>query len=397
MTASSDPDNVYLDNIYLDNIYLDNIYLDNNATTPIAPEVLDAMAPCLKANFGNPSSIHAHGQKARRALDIAREQVAKLIGADPEEIIFTSGGTEANNLALLGTSSHHSHIISQKTEHPAILETLTHLESKGMRTTLLDVDNTGIISEDDLKNAIDEKTGLISIMTANNDTGTIFPIAKLAAIAKSKGVLFHTDGVQALAKTGIDVRANNVDMASFASHKIYGPKGVGALYVKRGTRLQGISFGGSQENRRRAGTENIAGIVGFGAACEIARNRLETDEKRIGTLKAKLELFLTKALDGTAIHGPKEQRLPGTTNVTIRGIEGETLLMAMDMSGISISVGSACHAESKLPSHVLSAMGVSDEDSRSSIRLSIGRYNSEAEIDKTITSLKEILERLRNR
>ncbi len=376
-----------------------NIYLDNNATTPLDPEVLEAMLPYFKGTFGNPSSIHTHGQQARRGLDIAREQAALIINADPEEIIFASGATEANNMAILGHQQallpKRPHILTSVIEHYAVLNPVAHLDRNGLaQVSYAVVDSDGVINPDQYISALQNQVTLVSVMAANNDVGTIQSFAKLADSAAASGAVFHTDAVQAVGKIPLDVSRSNIHMLSFSAHKIYGPKGVGALYVKRGTRIAPIVFGGHQEYRKRAGTESLANIVGFGKACELARQRLAADATAIGALKEELENRL-RNISGVTIHGAAAPRLVGTTNVSFEGIEGETLLMAMDLRGISIATGSACNSESKDPSHVLTAMGVPPPLARRTIRFSIGRTNTREDILQTVATLTSILERLR--
>ena len=377
----------------------ENIYLDNNATTPMDPEVLEAMLPYLKDTFGNPSSIHTHGQQARRGLDIAREQTALIIGANPEEITFTSGATEANNMAILGHQQvllpQKAHLLTSVIEHYTVLNPVAYLDRSGLAdVSYAIVDRNGVINLEQFTSALQNHVTLVSVMAANNDVGTIQPFAKLADLAASNRVVFHTDAVQAVGKIPIDVSQIPIHMLSFSAHKIYGPKGVGALYVKPGTHIAPIVFGGHQEFCRRAGTESLANIVGFGKACELAHKRLAADTATIGALKDELENRLLN-INGVTIHGATAPRLAGTTNASFAGIEGEALLMAMDLRGISISTGSACNSESNDPSHVLSAMSIPASLARSAIRFSIGRTNTREEIHYAIKTLISILNRLR--
>ena len=377
----------------------EEIYLDHNATTPVDPEVLEAMLPYFKGTFGNPSSIHAHGQQARRGLDIAREQAALIIGANPEEIIFTSGATEANNMAILGHQQamlpKKAHILTSTIDHYAVLNPVAHLDRNGLaEVSYAVVDRNGIINLEQFTSALQNHVTLVSVMAANNDVGTIQPFAELAEIAAANGAIFHSDAVQAVGKVPLNVSRIPIHMLSFSAHKIYGPKGVGALYIKRGTHIDPIIFGGHQESCKRAGTESLANIVGFGKACELAHIRMATDNAAIAALKEELENRL-RNINGVSIHGTAAPRLAGTTNASFAGIEGETLLMAMDLQGISIATGSACNSESNTPSHVLTAMGVPASLARSTIRFSIGRTNTRTEIRQAVETLITILERLR--
>ena len=377
----------------------EDIYLDHNATTPVDPEVLEAMLPYLKDVFGNPSSIHAPGRQARRGLNIAREQTALIIGANPEEITFTSGATEANNMAILGHQQallpKRAHILTSTIEHYSVLNPVAHLDRSGLAdVSYAVVDRNGVINLDQFTSALQNRVTLVSVMAANNDVGTIQPFAELADIAVLNGAVFHSDAVQAVGKVPLDVSRFPIHMLSFSAHKIYGPKGVGALYVKRGTYIAPIVFGGHQESRKRAGTESLANIIGFGKACELAYNRLTADSAAIGALKDELENRL-RNINGVTIHGTAAPRLAGTTNASFAGIEGETLLMAMDLRGISIATGSACNSETNAPSHVLSAMGVPASLARSTIRFSIGRTNTLKEIRQVVEILISILDHLR--
>ena len=377
----------------------ENIYLDNNATTPVDPEVLEAMLPYFKNVFGNPSSIHAHGQQARRGLDIAREQTALIINADPEEIIFTSGATEANNMAILGHQQalqpKRAHILTSAVEHYAVLNPVAHLDRGGLaKVSYAVVNRDGVINLDQFISALQNHVTLVSVMAANNDVGTIQPFEKLADLAASNGAVFHTDAVQAVGKIPLDVSRTSIHMLSFSAHKIYGPKGVGALYVKRGTHIAPIVFGGHQESRKRAGTEALANIVGFGKACELAYQRLAADTATIAALKDELEHRL-RNISGVTIHGATAPRLAGTTSASFAGIEAETLLMAMDLRGISIATGSACSSEAHDPSHVLTAMGVPASLARQTIRFSIGHSNTREDIRRAVEVLISILDRLR--
>lgn len=376
-----------------------DIYLDNAASTPVDTQVLDAMLPYLGQVFGNPSSAHAHGQKARRALDVAREEVAALIGAQPEEIVFTSGGTEACNLALQGhclaPAAAAPRLLLSAIEHDAVRRAAERLAETGMASC----ERVGVTAQArvDLEHydaCLKRGATLVSIMTANNDVGTIQPVAELAARAQSAGALFHTDAVQAIGKIPVKVTESGVDMMSFSAHKVYGPKGVGALYLRRSTRIAPLVQGGSQESRRRAGTENLAGIVGFGRACALASVRLERDAAHINALRERFERYLA-TIDNIRIHGEPAARLPGILSVSTPGLSGEALMMAMDMAGISISTGSACHSDSVDPSRTLTAMGVSPSLSRSMIRISLGRQNTAHEVEHAAQALVSAVARLR--
>ncbi len=376
-----------------------NIYLDHNATTPVLPEVVDAMEPYFREEWGNPSSIHWAGRGAKSALSEARDQVAAFFNCTPVEVIFTSSGTEGDNHALKGVAlqkqSKGNHIITTKVEHPAILKTCKYLEKTGFEVTYLGVDQDGMLSLDELKAAIRPETILISVMYANNETGTLFPIKEIGEIARASKVLFHTDAVQAAGKFPLDVKELNVDLMTISGHKIYGPKGVGALFVKRGVRLVPMIHGGHHERNRRGGTENVAGIVGLGRACEIAARDMEKEVAHVRTLRDRLEKGLIDNTPHTKLNGHPELRLPNTTNISFEFIEGEGMLLNLDMLGIATSSGSACTSGSLEPSHVLIAMGLTHEMSHGSIRFSLGRSNTEEEIDRVIEVMPPIVKRIR--
>ncbi|MDJ0764145.1 MAG: cysteine desulfurase family protein [Myxococcota bacterium] len=375
------------------------IYLDHNATTPVDPEVLEEMLPYLRASFGNPSSIHAYGQEARRGLDLARERVADLIGADPEEIVFTSGGTESINHAIKGVfdaaSRPGTQLVISEIEHPAVRTSCSDLKRKGARLTYLSVDKQGEISRAAARDTIGENTRLVSVMLANNEVGTVQPVAEIARIARERGAIVHSDAVQALGKVAFDVNGIQADLISLSSHKIYGPKGVGGLYVRRGTRLNPLLSGGAQESRRRGGTENLPAIVGFGKACALAKERLVADAERIASLREHLEQGLLSCIPDIVIHGRSVHRLPGTSCISFLGVEGETLMMALDIKGIAVSTGAACASVSHDPSHVLTAMGCSTAEGQSAIRFSIGRANTLEEVSQTIEIVADSVARLR--
>lgn len=375
------------------------IYLDYSATTPVKPEVLAAMLPYFSEQFGNPSSLYGLGFASKDAIDQARGQVAALIGAEPREIYFTSGGTEADNWAVVGAArarrNKGNHIITSKIEHHALLHTCKALEKEGFEVTYLDVDEKGFVKLKDLKDAINERTILISIMFANNEVGTLQPIREIGEIARAYGILFHTDAVQALGNVPIDVRELNIDLMSVSAHKIYGPKGIGALFIRKGLVIENLLQGGGQENKRRAGTENLTGIVGFGKAAELAGNGLAARVQRIRDLREYFLAKLQERIDDIAVNGDRNQRLPGNLNVIFHYIEGEALLLHLDIRGICASTGSACSSASFSPSHVLSAMGLPLEKVYSSLRFTVGDPTTKEEIDTVVEALSEIVTKLR--
>ena len=375
------------------------IYLDHNATTPLHPSVLEAMLPYLKDGYGNASSIHAKGREARAAVEHAREVIASFLGTKPGTIYFTSGGTESNNFALKGISFKNkekgNHLIATRIEHPCIMDTCKFMESQGFQITLLPVDREGRVSPADLKKAITDKTILVSVMHANNEVGTIQPIAELVSLAKERGIYFHTDAVQTFGKIPLTVDELGVDLLSVSAHKLYGPKGVGFLYIRKDVRVLAHQHGGHQEKKLRAGTENVAGIVGLGKATSLAQEEME---KRITHLKKLQETFyqgILKHLDDVILNGHPSERVPGTINLGIKGVEGESMAINLDLRGIGISTGSACTAGSLEPSHVLVAMGVPSEYARGTIRFSLGYENTEEEIDYVIAETVKIVNRLR--
>lgn len=381
------------------------IYLDNNATTSIAPEVIEEMMPYLKDLYGNPSSMHTFGSSVRRKIEEAREKVAGLIGAEPEEIVFTSCGTESDNTALMSAVEaypHKRHIITTSVEHHAVLNLVSHLQKrKGFRITYLPIDNKGRLEIDALSSAISDDTLIVSVMHANNETGVIFPMQEIAGIIRERStaygkILFHTDAVQAVGKVPINVKElPSLDMMSISGHKLHAPKGVGALYVRKGTRFYPYIIGGHQEHGMRAGTENAASIIGIGKACEIARVRLSDEEPYIRRLRDKLESSLLGRCAPSRVNGDKESRLVNTTNISFDYVSGEAILLKLDEHGICVSTGSACASGGGEPSHVLKAMSVPPEAIHGSIRFSIGRYNTESEIDKVLEILPEIIKELR--
>jgi cysteine desulfurase len=376
------------------------IYLDHNATTPLAPAVLERMTRILGEEYGNPSSVHHFGQRAKAAMDEARSGVAALVGGDPSEIVFTSGGTEGDNFAIRGVaealeSTGRRHLIASAIEHEAVLSTLKALARRGWRTTLLPVDQSGVVSPDALRGAMADDTALVSIMHANNEIGTIQPVAELARIARERGVAFHTDAVQSAGKIPVNVRELGVDLLSISAHKLYGPKGVGALWVRRGLRLQPILTGGKHERNRRAGTENVAGIVGLGVAAGLAHAKMAAQAASVGTLRDRLEAGILREVPGTAVNGGAMPRVPNTTNVSFDRVEAESLLIALDLEGIAVSTGSACSSGTLEPSHVLKAMGFPAHRTQNSIRFSLGSGNTESEIDRVIAVLPALVEKLR--
>jgi cysteine desulfurase len=377
---------------------LERLYFDYNATTPMDKEVAAAMQPYLGERFGNPSSVHALGREAKAATEQARQQVAALIDASPEEIVFTSGGTEAINLAILGTVTRHKgkRVITCQVEHAAGLNSCAYLARLGFEVTYLPVDGHGLVEPEQLAAALTPDTSLVSIMLANNELGTIQPVQQLVKIAKQKGVLFHTDAVQAAGKIPVRVDELGVDLLSLSGHKMYGPKGIGALYVRAGIQINPQLHGGQQERQRRAGTENVAGIVGLGAACQLAKTRLMQDTAHITRLSQTLWDKLNRQVEGVRLNGHPQQRLPGTLNLSFDGVNGEALLINLDLEGIAVSAGSACTAGSLEPSHVLLALGLSEEQARSGIRISLGRDNTLHQIETLAATLSRIVTRLRS-
>jgi len=376
------------------------IYLDHSATTPVDLEVAALMMTYYTEKYGNPSSVHGFGREAKQALEEARRQVAELIGATPKEITFTSGGTEADNLAILGTvealQKKGKHLITSAIEHHAVLETFEFLEKKGFELTVVPVDAEGIVSVEELRKAIRPDTILISVMHANNEVGAIQPIVEIGNLAKEHGITFHVDAVQSFGKLPINVQEMNVDLMTVSSHKIYGPKGVGALYIRKGVRIVPLAHGGSQEKRRRSGTENTPGIIGFGKACELIGKRMDEEAEFQTKLRDKLMHGIRERIEHVKINGPLgEKRLPNNVNVSIQFVEGESLLLSLDMLGIAASSGSACTSGSLDPSHVLLAMGLVHEIAHGSLRFSLGSQNTEEEIDYVLEQLPKIVERLR--
>jgi cysteine desulfurase len=376
---------------------LDRIYLDHNATTPLAAEVLEAMLPFLREDYGNASSLHWFGQRAQAAVEEARGRVAALIGAESSEIVFTASGSESDNMALCGAAARAREprlgIVTTTVEHHAVLRTAEAMRDDGAPVDFVDVDTEGRVDLEKLRDVVDEGTALVSVMLANNETGFLQPMDQITPFAHDKGALVHCDAVQAAGKVPVDVGALGVDLLTLSAHKIYGPKGVGGLYVRRGTRLAPLVRGGSQERNRRAGTVNVAGAVGFGTAAALAQERLETDQDRLQSVRNRLEARLLD-LPGTARNGG-EPRLPNTTNVSFEGCDAEGLMMALDVAGVAVSTGAACAAGGVEPSHVLRAMGLSPERVQSSLRLSVGRGTTEEQVDRAAEIIRTCVERQR--
>jgi len=379
------------------------VYLDYNATTPVAPAVLEAMLPFLGENFGNAGSVHTPGQRARAAVDSARESVAALIGAKPSEIVFTSGGTEADNLALFGSlaasAKPRKHVITTAIEHHAILHSCEELERQGIDVTIVPVSQSdasrGAVDPEDIRRALRPETILISVMHANNELGVIQPVEEIGRIAAEAGVRFHCDAVQSAGKVSLDVDRLGVDLLSISAHKFCGPKGVGALYVRSGTPLAPRFFGGHAERDRRPGTENVPGIVGIGKAAELARGLLAEDSARIGALRDRLESALVERVPSARVNGDRAHRVPNTTNMSFPGAGGEALLISLDLQGIACSTGAACSSGSTEPSHVLLAAGLTHDDARSSLRFSLGRPTTPVEIDYAISVIPSVVARIR--
>jgi cysteine desulfurase len=387
---------------------MNRVYLDHNATTAVEPEVLEAILPYLSGEYGNAASIHTFGQKARAAVETAREQVAPLIGARPQEIVFTSGGTEADNHAIFGVAqpfmaalrdtngvASSKHIITTAIEHEAVLNTCQALEKRGVAVTYLPVDRQGLVSAEALREALRKETVLISVMHANNELGTVQPLEEIGRIAADADVYFHTDAVQSAGKLPIDVNALRLDLLSLSGHKFYAPKGIGALYIRGGTRLQQLLYGGHHQRGFRPGTENVAGIVGLGKAAELGEKLLAEDTRRVSALRDRLEQGLLSRVPHSHANGAPAPRTPNTTNITFSGIEGEALVIALDLKGLACSTGAACSSGAVEPSHVLTAIGLSPEEARASLRFSLGRHTTPAEIDFALQIVPAAVEQLR--
>jgi cysteine desulfurase len=376
------------------------LYLDHNATTPVDPDVIAAVTEAMRDEFGNASSVHHFGQRAKALLDDARQQVASLIGGSPAEVVFTSGGTESDNFALRGVAEAleplgKKHLVVSLIEHEAVLTTARALERRGWRITRVAPDSTGVVSPSDVEAALAGDTALLSLMHANNEIGTLQPVAECAALARARGILVHTDAVQSVGKVRVDVQQLGVDLLSLSGHKLYGPKGVGALWIRRGTRLLSPMTGGKQERSRRAGTENVPAIVGLGVAARLAAQRLDADGPRQAALRDTLEQGVLSRVPGTHINGAGQPRVPNTTNIGFAGIEAESLLIALDLDGIAVSTGSACSSGTLEPSHVLKAMGLPLHDTQNALRLSLGRHTTPEQVQQLLDALPPIVERLR--
>jgi cysteine desulfurase len=377
------------------------IYFDHNATTPVDPAVVQTVARTLADDFGNASSVHHFGQRAKGVLDDARSAVAVLVGGEPSEIVFTSGGTESDNFALRGVAealepTGRRHLIASSIEHEAILTTLKALARRGWRVTLLPVGASGIVDPDALAGALAEDTALVSVMHANNEIGTVQPIEELARVAHARGAVFHTDAVQSVGKIPVNVRTLGVDLLSLSAHKFNGPKGAGALWIKRGTRVTATMTGGKHERSRRAGTENVPGIAGLGHAARLAVAKLPGEAARLSALRNGLEEAILAHVPGTAINGAREPRVPNTTNISFEAVEAESLLIALDLEGVAVSTGSACSSGTLEPSHVLRAMGLPSPRTQNSIRLSLGAGNTQTEVDFVVSKLPALVDKLRS-
>jgi len=376
------------------------VYFDYNATTPMAPDVLAAVAAASRDLFGNPSSVHHFGQQAKAALDEARSALALLINGEPSEVVYTSGGTESDNFAIRGVAealeaTGRRHLVASAIEHEAVLNTFKSLARRGWRTTLIPVDQTGIVDPAQLRQVVTKDTALVSVMHANNEIGTLQPIADLAAIAHEHGALMHTDAVQTVGKVAVDVRALGIDLLSLSAHKFNGPKGTGALWIKRGTRMQPTLAGGKQERNRRAGTESVPAIVGMGVAARLAAQKIGLEASRVGGLRDRLEEAVLRAVPGTAVNGARSPRVPNTSNISFDRVEAESLLIALDLEGIAVSTGSACSSGTLEPSHVLRAMGLSPHRAQNSLRFSLGLFSTQEEVDRVVAVLPAIVDKLR--
>jgi cysteine desulfurase len=376
------------------------VYFDYNATTPLSREAADAVDRATRDLFGNASSVHHYGQQAKSALDEARSATSALLNADPSEIVFTSGGTEADNFAIRGAAealeaTTRRHLVVSAIEHEAVLNTVKALARRGWQTTVVPVDQSGIVSPDRMREAVGNQTALVSIMHANNEIGTIQPIAELSAIAHERGALMHTDAVQSSGKIPIDVRALGVDLLALSAHKFNGPKGAGALFVKRGTRMLPILTGGKHERNRRAGTENVPALVGLGVAARLSAAKLAAEGARVAALRDRLEEGILRGVPGTAVNGSRLARVPNTTNISFDRVEAESLLIALDLEGVAVSTGSACSSGTLEPSHVLRAMGFPPHRTQNSLRFSLGLFSTEEEVDRVVSILPALVEKLR--
>ncbi len=374
------------------------IYFDNNATTQVAPEVMEEMKPYFTDQYGNPSSMHTFGGHVAQQMGIARQRVAELLNCDPGEIIFTSGGTESDNTAIMGTLHafpERRKVITSRVEHPAVLVVCRRLASMGYKIVEIGVDEQGRLDMDQLEKEVDYNTAVVSVMYANNETGTIFPIDEIAELVTGRGVVFHTDAVQAVGKIPLDMRQNNIDLMSISGHKLHAPKGIGVLYVRKGTRIAPFMLGGHQEAGRRAGTENVPSIIGLGKACQLAGENMDVERTRIKDLRNRLETAILESCPDCMVNGDTENRLPNTSNISFEYIEGEAILLRLDKFGICASSGSACTSGSLEPSHVLRAMGVPFTAAHGSVRFSLSRYNTQEEVDFTAEKMPQIIETLR--
>lgn len=375
------------------------VYLDYSATTQVKKEVLDEMIPYFTEHYGNPSSLYSIAQESKEALELARKRVAKLINADTSEVFFTAGGSESDNWALEGVvdalKDKGNHIITTKIEHHAILHTAEFLEKHGIDVTYVGIGEDGRVDPKEIEDAITDKTVLISVMYVNNEIGTIQPIKEISEIAKKHGITFHTDAVQALGNVHIDVKDQGIDLMSMSSHKIYGPKGIGAMYIKKGTKISNLIHGGAQESKKRAGTENLPGIVGFGKAAELAYENLDKHIEEVGKLRDYFVEQVTTKIPDTIVNGSMEYRHPGNANISFEYIEGESMLILLDLNGISVSTGSACSSKSLTPSHVLSALGIPVEKIHGTLRFTVGDFTTKEDIDYVVGVLIEIVEKLR--
>ena len=375
-------------------------YFDHNATTPVAPEALRAMLPYLEGSYGNASSIHTFGQDARSGVERARRQVAALLNAKPAEIVFTSGGTEADNLAILGvvrgSAKPAKHVITSTIEHPGVLNTCRHLEDQGVDVTYVLAKPRGVVSVDDVRAAMRPETVLITIMHANNELGTVQPIAEIARLAREAGIPFHTDGVQSAGKLTTDVQELGVDLFALSGHKIYAPKGVGALYIRKGTVLEPVLFGGSHERGHRPGTENVPGIVGLGEAAALAHRQLAAESRRLTVLRDHLQQGILANVESAIVNGDGVERTPNTTNIRFDHIEGEAMVIALDLKGFAVSSGAACSSGAVKPSHVLTAIGLSTDQAKSSIRFSLGHETTDKDVDALLEAIPQVVGHLRN-
>jgi len=376
------------------------VYFDYNATTPLSPEAAESVVRATRDLFGNASSIHHFGQQAKAALDETRSAVAALLNADPSEVVFTSGGTESDNFAIRGAAealepTGRRHLVASAIEHEAVLNTLKALARRGWKTTLVPVDETGVVSPDRVREAVTTDTALVSVMHANNEIGTVQPIAEIAAVAHERGALMHTDAVQSAGKIAVDVRALGIDLLALSAHKFNGPKGAGVLWVKRGTRLLPLVTGGKHERNRRAGTENVPAVAGLGVAARQAIAKMASEATRVGALRARLEDGILRQVPGTTVNGTRGARIPNTTNISFDRVEAESLLIALDLEGVAVSTGSACSSGTLEPSHVLRAMGFPAHRTQNSLRFSLGLFSTEEEVDRVIALLPGLVEKLR--